>query len=303
VSRSGTILVIGQAGQVATCLAASAHERRLPLICAGRPEIDIADADSVDRVIRKVAPTCIINAAAYTAVDKAETDFENAYGVNCTGPLHLAKASAAQKIPFVHISTDYVFGGDGSRPYRESDPTSPLGVYGRSNRDGENEVLSANPDAVVIRTSWVYSAHGANFLKTMARLAESHPVVKVVNDQRGSPTSAHELAPALLKVAAQLSGSSAVKAGGIYHLTASGETTWFGFAEAIFDTLKARGARAPEVRPIQTSEYPTPAKRPAYSVLDCTKIERTFGIQLPAWRQSLDPCLDQFMRQKELQPC
>jgi dTDP-4-dehydrorhamnose reductase len=137
----------------------------------------------------------------------------------------------------------------------------------------------------------------------MARLAESHPVVKVVNDQHGSPTSAHELAPALLKVAAQLSGPGVPKMGGIYHLTAGGETTWFGFAEAIFDALKARGERAPEIRPIPTSEYPTPAKRPSYSVLDCTKIERAFGIRLPAWRQSLDPCLDQFIRQKELQPC
>ena len=176
-------------------------------------------------------------------------------------------------------------------------------MYGRSKRDGEIEVLAAHHRAVIIRTSWVYSAFGANFLKTMLRLAESHPLVRVVNDQRGSPTSAHELAPALLKVAAQLSGPTAANWGGIYHLTAAGETTWFDFATAIFEALKARGQDTPDVQPITTTEYTTPANRPAYSVLDCTKIEQAFGVRLPPWRQSLNPCLDQLIRQKEARPC
>jgi dTDP-4-dehydrorhamnose reductase len=302
-SRAGTILVIGKAGQVARCLALSADQQKILLLSVGRPELDITSTDSIDRIVDKIMPACIINAAAYTAVDKAETESEAAYRVNFTGAAHLAKASAKGNVPLIHISTDYVFDGRGSSPYRESDATSPLGVYGHSKRDGELEVLSAHPGALVVRTSWVYSAFGTNFLKTMARLAETHPVVRVVADQHGSPTSALALAPALLNVAAQLSDPATSKPGGIYHLTATGETTWFGFAQAIFDSLKSRGERVPDAQPISTAEYPAPAKRPAYSVLDCAKMERTFGVRLPPWRQSLDPCLDQFARQKELQPC
>jgi dTDP-4-dehydrorhamnose reductase len=302
-SRTGTILVVGQAGQVARCLHATAQERGIPLISIGRPELDITDADSIKRAIRDVAPATIINAAAYTAVDQAEAEAEEAYRVNSAGAGLLAKAAADRNIPFIHISTDYVFDGDGSTPYRENDPTSPLGVYGRSKRDSEIEVMAAHPGAVVVRTSWVYSAFGTNFLKTMMRLADSHPVVRVVNDQHGSPTSAHELAPALLQVASRLSSPGASNRGGIYHLTADGQTTWFGFAEAIFDALNSRGHRTPEVMPIPTTEYPTPAKRPAYSVLDCTRMERVFGVRLPPWRRSLDTCLEQFSRQKESLPC
>jgi dTDP-4-dehydrorhamnose reductase len=301
--RTGTILVAGRGGQVARCLRATAQEQGIPLISIGRPELDIADAKSVDRAIRNISPAVIINAAAYTAVDKAETESDEAYRVNCTGPALLAKAAAAQSIPLIHISTDYVFDGTGSMPYREDDPTSPLGIYGHSKRDGEVEVMATYPGAVVIRTSWVYSAFGTNFLKTMMRLAETHPIVRVVNDQHGSPTSAHELAPALLQIASRLPSSGTSNRGGIYHLTADGRTTWFGFAEAIFSALKARGHRAPEVIPIPTTDYPTPAKRPAYSVLDCARAERVFGVRLPSWRQSLDTCLDQFAHQKEPLAC
>jgi len=300
---NGPILVVGQAGQVARCLQAAAQEQAIALVCIGRPALDIAYPGAIERTIRDVAPSGIINAAAYTAVDKAEAEANEAFRINCTGPALLARAAAARDIPFVHISTDYVFDGSGSRPYRENDPTSPLGVYGRSKRDGEVEVMTANPDAVVVRTSWVYSAYGANFLKTMMRLAETHPVVRVVNDQRGAPTSAHVLAPALLKIAARLSELESGDLGGLYHLAADGETTWFGFADAIFDELKSRGRRAPDVVPIPTSEYPTPAKRPAYSVLDGTRMERVFGVRLPPWRESLTPCLDQIAPQKEPQPC
>jgi dTDP-4-dehydrorhamnose reductase len=301
--RHGTILVVGKAGQVARCLHATAQEQGIPLISIGRPELDIGDASSIGHAIRDTAPAAIINAAAYTAVDKAEAEADEAYRVNCAGAGLLAKAAADQNIPFIHISTDYVFDGGGSTPYRENEPASPLGVYGHSKRDGEVEVMAAYPGAVVVRTSWVYSAFGTNFLKTMMRLAETHPVVRVVNDQHGSPTSAHELAPALLQVASRLSSSGASNRGGIYHLTADGQTTWFGFAEAIFDALKSRGGRAPEAIPIPTTDYLTPATRPAYSVLDCTRMERVFGVRLPPWRQSLDTCLDQFARQKEPLPC
>lgn len=302
-ARAGTILVVGQTGQVARCLQTTARDQGISLISIGRPELDVADAKSVDRALRDVTPSVIINAAAYTAVDKAETEPEESYRINCTGPALLAKAAGTHNIPLIHISTDYVFDGNGVTPYRESEPTSPLGVYGRSKRDGEIEVMAAYPAAVVVRTSWVYSAFGTNFLRTMLRLAESHPVVRVVNDQHGSPTSAHELAPALLQIASRLSSPGASNRGGVYHLTADGQTTWFGFAEAIFGALQSRGDRVPDVVPIPTADYPTPAKRPAYSVLDCTRMERVFGVRLPPWRQSLDTCLDQFARQKEPLPC
>lgn len=297
------ILVVGQTGQVARCLQAAADEQGISLVSLGRPTLDIASRHSIERAIDAIAPAAIINAAAYTAVDKAESDPEEAFRINCTGPSLLARAAAERRLPFIHISTDYVFDGTGTRAYREDDPAAPLGVYGRSKREGEIEVLSAHPAAVVVRTSWVYSAHGTNFLRTMMRLAETHPVVRVVNDQHGAPTSAHMIAPALLKIAAALLQPRASKLSGIYHLTADGGTTWFGFATAIFSELKERGQRSPDVVPISTAEYPTPAKRPHYSVLDSTRVQRGFDVRLPHWRQSLTQCLDQIEHHRELQPC
>jgi dTDP-4-dehydrorhamnose reductase len=300
---SGTILVAGRAGQLARCLFQLAARIDVPLVTVGRPELDIGDQASVERMMRKVNPAVVVNAAAYTAVEKAQTEREDAYRINAEGAGLLAKAARQRSLPFVHVSTDYVFDGRKSEPYVESDVTSPLGVYGQSKLDGETAVAAAHADAVILRTSWVYSAFGANFMKTMIRLAESHPTVRVVDDQRGTPTSAHDLALAVLKIIDQLTHPRVQQAGGIYHLTATGETTWHGFAAAIFEGLRARDQRIPKLEPIGTADYPTPAKRPAYSVLNCTKLERTFGVRLPPWRRSLDACLDQLVVQKEALTC
>jgi dTDP-4-dehydrorhamnose reductase len=274
-------------------LAAVANERTIPLIAVARPELDLGDAGSIDRSLNSYLPRAIINAAAYTFVDKAESEPDLAFKINRDGAAHLAQVAASLRVPFIHVSTDYVFDGSKEAPYLEDDCAFPLGVYGRSKREGEIGVLDSYPSAAILRTSWVYSPYGHNFVKTMLRLAENCERIQVVDDQYGAPTSAGDLADAILSIIGQIEEEREKKFGGIYHLTAAGKTTWCRFASAIFAGWAARGGKVPIVEAITTADYPTPVRRPANSQLDCSKAARVFGVRLRPWRQALDSCLDE----------
>ena len=288
------ILVAGRTGQLARCLAEEARGRSSALVALGRPELDLARPELLAQAVAAHSPRAIVNAAAYTAVDKAEAEPALAMAVNRDGAGALAAAAARLGVPFIHVSTDYVFDGRKGTPYREDDAPSPLGAYGRSKLEGEAAVRTACPDCVILRTSWVYSPFGQNFVATMLRLAATREKVQVVDDQHGAPTAAGDLAVAILDLAAQLTAErSANRTGGLYHLTNAGETTWYGFAGAIFAGWARRGHRVPALEPITTAQFPTAARRPANSRLDCSKIAGAFGLRLPAWQSSLERCLDE----------
>lgn len=283
------IAVTGQAGQVVTSLvergAAAGHE----VIAIGRPQLDLADPASVMRALEAAAPDAIVSAAAYTAVDKAESESALAHAVNSAGAGAVAQAARALGVPLVHVSTDYVFDGLADRPYGESDPTAPTGVYGASKLAGEQAVLAAYGDnSAIVRVAWVYSPFGANFVKTMLRLAGDRDEVSVVADQVGNPTSALEIADGILLVATNLVSDSNPALRGIFHMTAQGEASWAEFAEAIFVASAARGGPSASVRRIGTVDYPTPAIRPANSRLDCGLIARVHGVVLSDWQASLE---------------
>jgi dTDP-4-dehydrorhamnose reductase len=283
--------VVGRNGQLASCLLEHAIQRDLTAL--GRPELDICDPRNIVRSISKVRPRAIINAAAYTSVDKAETETEQAFAINRDGAGHLAAAAARHCVPLIHISTDYVFDGRAGGAYREEDVTDPINVYGRSKLEGEVMVRTAHPNAVILRTSWVYSPYGQNFVKTMLKLASTRDVLRVVNDQRGTPTAGGDLARAILIILDQIEVKGPEGLAGLYHVAGSGETTWHGLAEEIFACWASHGNRTPAVKAVSTTSYPTPAKRPANSCLECKRAERTFGIQMPAWKDSLRTCLAQ----------
>jgi dTDP-4-dehydrorhamnose reductase len=288
------ILVAGKTGQLARSFAEEGRLRGVPLIAQGRPHLDLADAGSVERAVAAAAPRAIINAAAYTAVDQAEAEPALAFALNRDGAARLAAAAARRGVPFIHVSTDYVFDGTKDAPYREDDAPSPLGVYGRSKLEGERAVRDACPAGVVVRTSWLYSRYGRNFLTTMLQAGETREVVRVVDDQHGAPTAARDLARAILDLVERMNGAHGQGySAGLYHLTARGETTWHGFAAAIFSGWARRGGRVPRLQPITTGDYPTAARRPTNSRLDCGKIERAFGLRLPVWQDSLESCLDE----------
>jgi dTDP-4-dehydrorhamnose reductase len=296
------ILVAGKSGQLARCLVETAHRRGVALIAVGRPELDLEDAATVERVVRAAEPAAIVNAAAYTAVDRAESEPARAFAVNRDGAERLASAARRRDLPFIHISTDYVFDGRKCSPYTEEDAAAPLNVYGRSKLEGEAAARHAHPAALVLRTSWVYSAHGHSFVRTMLRRAAEPEDVRVVDDQHGAPTAAEDLADAILDILQRSGGEDIAARAGIHHLAARGETTWHGLASTIFARLSERGGlRAPGLVAISSAEYPSAARRPANSRLDCAKIERQFGIRLPPWRQSLDRCLDRLLAQAEPQ--
>lgn len=283
------IAVTGKAGQVVTSLiergTAAGHE----VIALGRPELDLADPASVIRVLEAAAPDAIVSAAAYTAVDKAESESDLAHAVNGAGAGAVAAAAKALGVPLVHVSTDYVFDGTLSRPYVESDPTGPTGVYGASKLAGEQAVLAAHGDnSAVLRVAWVYSPFGANFVKTMLRLAGDRNEVSVVADQQGNPTSALDIADGIIRVVTNLVADSDPELRGTFHMTASGEASWADFAEAIFAASAARGGPSVRVKRITTADYPTPATRPANSRLDCGLIRQVHGVALPDWHGSLD---------------
>ncbi len=285
------IAVVGREGQVAQCLRIQGRARGHYVHAAGRPDVDLVKPETVGAWLDQVKPGLVVNAAAYTAVDKAETDQEQAFLVNATGAGELARLCRAASIPLIHISTDFVFDGARRRPYVETDTVLPLGTYGASKAAGEVAVQRAHAQHVILRTSWVYSAYGSNFVKTMLRLGTERAELGVVADQRGSPTSAHDLADAILDIAPRLVGPDNSSLWGTYHLTGAYETTWHGFAAEIFRQAAMRGAKVPRLKAITTAEYPTPARRPAYSVLDNTKFIDTFGFGLPDWRASLSRCM------------
>ena len=250
---------------------------------------DLDEPDSLGGLVERIAPDWVVNAAAYTAVDRAESEVDAAFRVNAESPGVLAVACARRGAKLVHYSTDYVFPGDGSRPYREDDATSPLGVYGASKLAGEEAIRTADAAHLIFRTAWVYASHGHNFLRTMLRLGAEREELRVVADQVGTPTPAALIAD----VTAQIMARSAL-ATGTFHLTAEGQASWHGFATAIFEGAHRRGLLAwrPRVVPITTADYPTPAKRPSYSRLDTTALRQSFGIALPDWQQGLEDVLD-----------
>ncbi|WP_434403979.1 dTDP-4-dehydrorhamnose reductase [Sphingobium sp. DN12] len=286
------IAVTGTAGQVVTSLiergTAAGHE----VIAIGRPDLDLADPASVVRTLSAAGPGVIVSAAAYTAVDKAESESDLAFAVNGAGPGAVAQAAKALGVPLIHVSTDYVFDGTLDRPYVESDPTGPTGVYGASKLAGERAVLDGHDDSAVLRVAWVYSPFGGNFVKTMLRLAGDRDELGVVGDQVGNPTSALAIADGIIKVATNMVSDSSPALRGIFHMTAPGDASWADFAQAIFAASAARGGPTAAVRPIGTADYPTPATRPANSRLDCGLIARTHGVTLPDWRTSLDDVMD-----------
>ena len=299
----GPILVAGKGGQLACCLRDMAAQRNASLMSVGRPDLDLESSASIDRVIAAIAPSAIINAAAYTAVDRAEAEPECAYMINRDGAARLATAAKRRGIPFIHISTDYVFDGHKTSAYKEGDTPAPLNAYGRSKLEGEIAVLDAYPSAVVIRTSWIYSPYGHNFVRTMLRLSATQASVRVVNDQRGTPTSASDLADGLLDIVQQLAADHSGDIAGIYHLASQGETSWHGFAKAIFASLALRGRPVPKLTEITTDEYPTPARRPQNSCLNSSKAGRVFGVRLAPWQASLERCLELLATRMELPAC
>ena len=292
------ILLLGANGQVG-------HELRRALaplgdiVCTTRSGVlddgtpcDTADFDdpaSLPALVERIAPDVVVNAAAYTAVDRAETERDAAFRANAEAPGEIARACADREALLVHYSTDYVFDGTGTRPYREDDPTAPLGVYGASKLAGEQAIQGSGARHLILRTAWVYAAHGRNFLLTMLRLAKERDELRVVADQVGTPTSAALIADTTAGILSQPFRDS-----GLWHLTAHGQTSWHGFATAIMEEVAARGLldRAPRVVPIATAEYPTPARRPAYSCLDTTAIAADFGLPLPTWQVGLSSVLD-----------
>jgi dTDP-4-dehydrorhamnose reductase len=279
------ILVTGGAGQLASALA-RLNPRDVAL--AGRPGFDFYRPESIAAAVHALRPALVINAAAWTAVDAAEAEAEAAGRANHTGPGLLAEACRAHGARLIHISTDYVFDGLKGAPYLETDPTCPTGVYGASKLAGEQAVLAALPGAVILRTSWVYARAGKNFVLTMLNAAKRAPRLRVVADQKGCPTNADDLAIATLAVADQLlAAPDGTRLGGVYHAAGSGETTWHGFAQAIFEEASRHGWPSPAIDAIRTEDWPTPARRPADSRLDCSKLQAVFGQRLPPWQPSL----------------
>lgn len=288
---SSPVLVIGRSGQLARALAARGKKAGVDLVFAGRGEVDFARCDLIADVIGEAHPRLVINAAAYTAVDGAESDIEAAMAANHLGPKAIAEACAALHIPLIHISTDYVFGGRGRTPYRVDDPPDPQSVYGRSKLAGERAVCAALGQHFILRTAWVYSEAGSNFLRTMLRLGAEHQTLSVVDDQVGSPTYAGDLADTVLALARLTENLGDAAPWGTYHVTNAGFTTWFGFAQAIFALRQRQGGSVPTLAPITTADFPTAAKRPAYSVLDMSRTRESLGIDMPDWRDGLARCM------------
>lgn len=283
------ILISGQQGQVSRELQARLGDLG-HLHVLGRDQLDLAHPERIAEQVRAIAPDLIINAAAHTAVDQAESEPELAFAINAKAPGIFAEEAARLGIPLIHYSTDYVF--DGSKPgrYTEDDATNPLGVYGQSKLAGEQAIAAVGGQHLILRTSWVYSTHGRNFLLTMQRLLQEKPELRVVADQIGAPTWAGTIADSTRQLIERWQAGQ-VGAWGVYHLTAQGETSWFGFAQAIGEQLKAQGKPCANLVPIPSSEYPTPARRPLNSRLDCSRLQREWNVSQPDWHQALIDCL------------
>jgi dTDP-4-dehydrorhamnose reductase len=285
------VLVTGAEGQLARGLLEAADCAGVQVQAIGRPAVDLTDEDSVAAVIKREHPDLVVNAAAYTAVDKAESEPVLAHAVNALGAEFVARACAAHAIPIIQISTDYVFDGMKDAPYVENDLTAPINVYGRTKLEGEQRVANVCQRHLILRTAWVHSPWGANFVKTMLRLATTRSSIGVVDDQRGSPTFAPHLAKIVLDIAGRVAANPAGARWGIYHVVGGGETTWFGLAREVFQHAAAQGLPVVDVAAIATSAFPTPARRPANSRLNCDKLRQTFGLELPDWRLGVEDCV------------
>ncbi len=287
--RRPRLLVTGREGQVALSLAEQCRRPGhddVDLVAVGRPVLDLARPETVGPAVDDIRPDLIVSAAAYTAVDQAESDEAAARQVNALGPRALAEAAAARGIPIVHLSTDYVFDGTKPEPYVETDPVAPLGAYGRTKLEGERHLLERCENVVILRTAWVYSPFGRNFARTMLRVAAARDTLNVVADQLGNPTSALDIADGILEVARNLMDDPAPRLRGIFHMTGRGDASWADFAEEIFRVSAARGGPSATVNRISTADYPTPARRPANSRLDNTALLVAHGVELPRWQGS-----------------
>jgi dTDP-4-dehydrorhamnose reductase len=282
------IVVTGREGHLARSLVERGKLLAHEILTLARPQLNLAgDPQAIVRAVLAERPDAVVSAAAYTAVDKAESEHELAFAVNEGGARAVATAARECGAALVHLSTDYVFDGSKSSPYVESDCTAPIGIYGASKLAGERAVLAENPNCAILRTAWVYSPFGSNFVKTMLRLAGDREQVNVVADQRGNPTSALDIADGVIAVATNLAQGDEAKNRGIFHMTAAGEASWADFATAVFAVSGAAGGPSAAVKPIATADYPTAARRPANSRLDCTLLEQVHGVRLPDWRESL----------------
>jgi len=294
------LVVTGKVGQVASALVEAGARRGVEIVTVGRPEFDLSGPQGGLTRLADARPDVIVSAAAYTAVDKAESEAESAERVNAGGPAALAGLAHQLDIPIIHLSTDYVFDGSKSVPYAEDDPTNPLGVYGATKLRGELAVASATANHAILRTAWVYSPFGNNFLKTMLRLSTTRPELRVVADQCGNPTSAFDIAEAVLAVANNLvsrRGEAALR--GVFHLAGTGDVSWAGFAAEIFSASGSLGGPRAEVVPIAAADYPTAARRPANSRLDTTKLRAVHGVIMPAWQQSTHHVICRLLASKD----
>jgi len=283
------IVVTGKTGQVARSLIERASASgSVEVVALGRPELDLLDANSIAKSIAAARPDIVVSAAAYTAVDRAETEPELAHAVNAVGAKRLAEAAAEADAPVIHLSTDYVFGGTGEEPHGEDDATGPLGVYGQSKLAGEQAVMAANPRHVILRTAWLYSPFGGNFVRTVLKLASERSEIPVIADQWGNPTSALDVADGILRIARMLDVQPAAFPAGIYHLAGAGATNWSGLARQVFAVSRARGGPHATVRDVASADYPTKAPRPANSRLAMARFAATCGWVPPDWRQSTE---------------
>jgi dTDP-4-dehydrorhamnose reductase len=289
------VLVIGKSGQLARAIRDETLASKGEVEFVGRPELDLHKPGSATAAIARAGPDCIINAAAYTSVDLAEQEPEFAYAINSQGAGEIAAAAAAAGAGMVHVSTDYVFDGRSNRPITEESPTGPLNVYGQSKLAGERLVRKNCPDALIVRTSWLYSPFGSNFVRTVLRLAAEENELRIVDDQIGCPTSASDLARALVALAERWMRGDRIGVGEIYHFAGREHCSWADFARGIIDASREFGGKPATVVPIATEDYPTPATRPAYTVLDCGKFDRDFSFQRPGWHDALRPVVAELM--------
>ncbi|MEL7557768.1 dTDP-4-dehydrorhamnose reductase [Stutzerimonas chloritidismutans] len=283
------ILITGSAGQLSRELQlALAGEGKV--LALGHKLLDLAEPTQIRRQVRLLRPDLIVNAAAYTAVDSAQGDRERAFAVNATGPGVLAEEAAALGVPLIHYSTDYVFDGSKTEPYREEDLPAPLSVYGASKLAGEQAIQAVGGDHLILRTSWVYSLHGRNFLLTMQRLLQERDALSVVDDEIGAPTWAGTIAQVTAEIVRKRRSGSGGP-GGLYHLTASGETSWYGFACHIAQHLQNQGRLRARIEPVRSADYPTAAQRPLNSRLSCARLQHDWQVTLPNWETALQQCL------------
>jgi len=287
------IAVTGRHGQVARALAEAGPQLGVEVLLLGRPELDLAAPETIGPALRAAAPSIVVNAAAYTAVDQAEQEPQKANAINATGAEAVAGTARALGVPVIHLSTDYVFDGLKGAPYEERDEVAPTSVYGASKLAGERAVAAIAFDHVILRTAWVYAPYGKNFVRTMLGLAQARDEVRVVSDQVGCPTYAPDIGVAIIAVARNLlSKPNDPQLRGIFNIAGSGETSWADFAAAIFAILAGKGMRTPMLTSISSADYPTAARRPTNSRLDCGKLARWHGIKLPSWHSSLTSCLE-----------